>query len=59
MYSEIHTDEQAVTAVGFWARANTFFNQLGITVERVITDNGSCYRSRLWRATLEDLGTTP
>ena len=24
----------------------------------MITDNGSCYRSRLWRTTLEDLGTT-
>jgi transposase InsO family protein len=58
-YSEIHSNEQAITAVGFWNRANEFFNQLGITVERVITDNGSCYRSNLWRSTLEDLGTTP
>jgi transposase InsO family protein len=59
IYSEIHSNEQAITAVGFWNRANEFFNQLGITVERVITDNGSCYRSKLWRSTLEDLGTTP
>ena len=59
IYSEIHSNEQAITAVGFWNRANEFFNQLGITVERVITDNGSCYRSKLWRTTLEDLGTTP
>jgi len=59
VYSEIHANEQAITAVGFWKRANAFFNMLGITVERVITDNGSCYRSRLWRTTLEGLGTTP
>ena len=59
MYSEIHANEQAATAVAFWNRANEFFNTLGITVERVISDNGSCYRSRLWRETLEDLGITP
>ena len=59
VYSEIHPDEQAVTAAGFWQRANTWFNSIGITVERVITDNGSCYRSRLWRETLEAGGITP
>jgi transposase InsO family protein len=59
IYSEIHSNEQAITAADFWNRANEFFNQLGITVERVITDNESCYRSKLWRNTLEDLGTTP
>jgi transposase InsO family protein len=58
VYSEIHTNEQAITAVGFWARANAFYNQLGITVERVITDNGPCYRSRHWRTTLEELQIT-
>ncbi len=56
VYSEIHPNEQAVTAVGFWHRANAWFNAHGITVERVITDNGSCYRSRLWRSTLTAAG---
>ena len=59
VYSEIHHNEQADTAVGFWERANTFFNQLGITVERVLTDNGSCYKSFLWRDTLLADGITP
>jgi transposase InsO family protein len=59
VYSEIHSNEQALTAVGFWNRANAFFNTLGITVERVITDNGACYRSRLWRTTLQDAEITP
>jgi transposase InsO family protein len=45
-YSEIHADEQAVTAIGFWRRARAFFAAYGITIERVLTDNGSCYRSK-------------
>jgi transposase InsO family protein len=45
-YSEVLSDERAVTAIGFWGRAQAFFEGQGITVERVITDNGSCYRSR-------------
>ncbi|MGX1976662.1 DDE-type integrase/transposase/recombinase, partial [Streptomyces kronopolitis] len=51
-YSEIHTDEKKDTATGFWTRAQAFFTQAGITVERVLTDNGSCYRSRDWRELL-------
>ena len=42
-YSEIHADEQATTAIAFWRRARAFFACYGITVERVLTDNGSCY----------------
>ena len=51
IYSEIHDDEQAVTAVGFWERAVEWFANLGVRVERVLTDNGSCYKSRLWHDT--------
>jgi Integrase core domain. len=47
VYSEIHDDEKSVTAVGFWARAVASFAQQGIVCERVITDNGACYKSRL------------
>ncbi|WP_180986001.1 IS481 family transposase [Streptomyces sp. CB02959] len=57
-YSEIHTDEKKETATGFWKRAHAFFAQAGITVERVLTDNGSCYRSRNWRDALADAGIT-
>ena len=45
-YSEIHANEQATTAVAFWRRARAFFAAYGITIERVMTDNGACYRSR-------------
>ena len=48
VYSEILNDEQAATAAAFWARAAAWFATIGITCERVITDNGACYRSGLW-----------
>lgn len=47
-YSEILDDEQALTAAGFWARAAAFFADQDVRVERVLTDNGSCYRSGHW-----------
>ncbi len=53
-YSEIHADEQATTAVAFWVRAVAFYACHGIQVERVLTDNGSCYRSRTWAAVCAD-----
>ncbi|MGW4647274.1 IS481 family transposase [Kitasatospora sp. NPDC004289] len=57
-YSEILPDERKETAAGFWRRAERFFAVLGITVERVLTDNGSCYKSHLWRDTLRASGIT-
>lgn len=45
VYSEILTDERKDTAAGFWLRARDFFESAGITVRRVLTDNGACYRS--------------
>jgi transposase InsO family protein len=51
-YSEVLDDEQGATAAGFWRRAVTFFAEHNITVERVLTDNGSCYRSRDFAAAI-------
>src|SRR5262249_36082662 len=48
VYSEILDDEQAFTAAKFWCRAAAWFATIGIRCERVITDNGACYRSGLW-----------
>jgi transposase InsO family protein len=45
-YSEVQADERAVTVVAFWRRARAFFASYGIAVERVLTDNGGCYRSK-------------
>ena len=51
-YTEILTDEKKETAAGFWERANTYFESHGITVKRVLTDNGSCYRSYAFKDAL-------
>ena len=46
-YTEHQPDETARTAIGFWARARAWFAAHGITrITRVVTDNGSCYRSK-------------
>lgn len=58
-YSEIHDDEQAITAVGFWRRARAFFAGHGIAVRAVLTDNGSCYRSQDWMKELIAGGALP
>jgi transposase InsO family protein len=46
-YVEVLADEKAITAIAFLRRAVAFYRRHGITVERVITDNGSPYRSAL------------
>lgn len=57
-YTEALEDERAVTAVAFWQRAAAFFAAHDITpIRRVLTDNGSCYRSRTWAAELAASGT--
>jgi transposase InsO family protein len=44
-YVEVLGDEKATTAVGFLKRAIAFYAAYGVSVERVMTDNGSAYRS--------------
>ena len=46
-YAEVLNDETAATAAGFLRRAVAFYRRYGIEVERVLTDNGSCYRGVL------------
>jgi transposase InsO family protein len=55
-YSEVHPDEQGATAAAFWRRAVAWFAAHGITVERVLTDNGACYRSKPWADACADTG---
>lgn len=49
-YVEVLPDETRATAADFFARALRFFGRHGITVERVMTDNGSAYKSSLFEA---------
>jgi len=51
-YSELLPDEGRDTAAAFWLRANGYFTDCGITVRRVLTDNGNCYRSFAFRDAL-------
>jgi transposase InsO family protein len=44
-YAEVLPDEKATTAIAFLRRAVAFFDRHGIRVERLLTDNGSAYRS--------------
>jgi transposase InsO family protein len=44
-YAEVLADEKATTAVAFLRRALAFYRAHGISIERVMTDNGACYRS--------------
>ena len=47
LMSKVLTDEKAITVVGFLRRAIAFYEAHGISVQRVMTDNGSGYRSAL------------
>lgn len=55
-YVEICTDEKAVTAIGVLERAVAWFAERGVSVERVLSDNGSAYKSHAWRDACATLG---
>ena len=52
-YVEVCADEKAVTAIGVLRRAVAWF------AERVLSDNGNCYRSHAWAHACADLAITP
>lgn len=55
-YVEVLPDQTAATTVGFLRRAIAWFAARGVTVQEVMTDNGSAYVSRLWAATCAEVG---
>jgi transposase InsO family protein len=57
-YSEILQDERKESAVAFLERALAWFTALGVRVERVLTDNGSAYRSGVFRDACKAAGIT-
>jgi transposase InsO family protein len=57
-YTEILADERKETAVAFLHRAHAWYAAAGITIERVLSDNGACYRSRDWADACASLGIT-
>jgi transposase InsO family protein len=57
-YAEICPDEKATTAIGVLTRAVSWFAERGVPVERVLSDNGSAYRSHAWRDACIELAIT-
>ncbi len=55
-YAEVLADEKATTAVSFLRRALAFYDRYGIHVERVLSDNGSAYRSVIHAIACRQLG---
>jgi transposase InsO family protein len=55
-YVEVLSDERKETACAFLGRAVAWFAARGICIERILTDNGSAYRSHLHRALCRELG---
>ena len=50
-FAETRPDERGVSAAAFLVRALAHFERQGFTVERVLTDNGACYVSRIFTDT--------
>jgi transposase InsO family protein len=55
-YAEELPDESPTTTAGFLRRAWRFYAGYGITIERILTDNGGCYRSTDFAAACDELG---
>jgi transposase InsO family protein len=58
-YVEARDDETKETATDVLRNATAWFAERGVEVKRVLSDNGSCYKSHLWHDTCTDLGITP
>ena len=57
-FSLVLPNQQSATALAFLQAALAFYAQHGITIRGLLTDNGSCYRSRYFRAACRQLGLT-
>jgi transposase InsO family protein len=55
-FVQVMADQRKERAVAFLEAAVAYFASLGVRIERVMTDNGSCYRSKMFRAACQRLG---
>ncbi|AMX95351.1 MAG: IS481 family transposase [Mesorhizobium sp.] len=55
-FSQILPDEKKECAIAFLKAAVAYYASLGVTIARVMTDNGSCYRSKAFAKACRDLG---
>ena len=59
LYAEIRTDEKANTAIDVLHNAVAWFAGHGVVVQRVLSDNGSAYKSYAWRDACTELNIIP
>jgi transposase InsO family protein len=55
-YTAMHPDEKAPRAVQFLRNAAAYYASLGVKIERLLTDNGSAFRSRDFAQACRELG---
>ncbi|MGA0611507.1 integrase core domain-containing protein, partial [Caldimonas sp. KR1-144] len=55
-YTAMHPDERKDSAVQFLRDAVAYYNRLGVTIKRLLTDNGSAFRSKPFKVACEQLG---
>jgi transposase InsO family protein len=55
-FTAMHPDERAPSAVQFLRDAVAYYERLGVTVQRLLTDNGSAFRSKDFRLACQELG---
>jgi len=54
-FTQIHPDEKAAGAVTHLRASVAYYQGLGVTVRRVLTDNGACYKSHAFRDACREL----
>ena len=54
-FSQVHANEKAVSAIAHLKAAYHWYKKLGVKVERVMTDNGACYKSKAFAKVCRDL----
>ncbi len=57
-YTDMHPDEGKCSAMQFLRDAVGYYNRMGVTIKRLLTDNGSAFRSKQFKAACEQLGIT-
>lgn len=55
-FSQIHPNEKAPAAVAHLKASVAYYQSLGVTVRRVLSDNGACYKSHAFRDACRELG---
>ena len=55
-FSAMHPNERGESALAFLEQALAYYRSLGIVIQRIMTDNGACFRSRAFTGLLRRLG---